>query len=85
MDDLALGGRTAPPTTREDLACLAWLISEVRIAAGGLRLVGESLRRRHDDLHGDAVSLTGASLEALHGRLEETRQRLQRMAGLARI
>lgn len=81
MDDSGFDGRNWEPATAGDFARLAWLISEVKIAAGGLRLVGESLRRGQDDLHGDAVSLTGTSLDALHARLEETRQRLQRGAG----
>ncbi|MFM8988320.1 MAG: hypothetical protein ACKOUS_01335, partial [Alphaproteobacteria bacterium] len=58
----------------------ARLIREVRIAAVGLRLVGTSLHLRRDDLHGDAVALTGTSLAALHGRLEETRRRLHVVA-----
>ncbi len=81
MDDATLEFGTEGPTTDEDLALLARLIGEVRIAADGLRLVGTSLHLRRDDLHGDAVALTGTSLAALHGRLEETRRRLDMLAG----
>lgn len=80
MDDAALEIGREGSTTAEDLALLARLIGEVRIAADGLRLVGTSLHLRRDDLHGDAVALTGTSLAALHGRLEETRRRLHFVA-----
>ncbi len=80
MDDAALEIGREGSTTAEDLALLARLIGEVRIAADGLRLVGTSLHLRRDDLHGDAVALTGPSLAALHGRLEETRRRLHFVA-----
>lgn len=80
MDDAALEIGKEGSTTAEDLALLARLIGEVRIAADGLRLVGTSLHLRRDDLHGDAVALTGTSLAALHGRLEETRRRLHFVA-----
>lgn len=80
MDDATLEARTEGPSTAEDLALLARLIREVRIAADGLRLVGTSLHLGRDDLHGDAVALTGTSLAALHRRLEETRRRLHMVA-----
>lgn len=77
MDDAAVLAEAKTSTGVDDLALLAWLIDEVKIAAQGLRLVGASLHAARDELHGDAVALTGTSLAMLHRKLEDTRRRLQ--------